>query len=112
MSLCKVRISSSIERDPLNERVIHDGLGNLITTLWCAGHANCVRFIKSLGLPLLLLGGGGYTIRNVSRTWAYETGLAAGQELCPGSCIILVLESLFDAHCTYQSRCTFRYPNE
>ncbi|KNZ47946.1 histone deacetylase 1/2 [Puccinia sorghi] len=48
-----------------------------------SGHANCVRFIKSLGLPLLLLGGGGYTIRNVSRTWAYETGLAAGQELCP-----------------------------
>ncbi|KAI5474993.1 hypothetical protein MNV49_002116 [Pseudohyphozyma bogoriensis] len=45
------------------------------------GHANCVQFIKSFGLPLLLLGGGGYTIRNVSRTWAFETGLAAGQEL-------------------------------
>lgn len=45
------------------------------------GHANCVQFIKSFGLPLLLLGGGGYTIRNVARTWAFETGLAAGQEL-------------------------------
>lgn len=45
------------------------------------GHANCVEFVKSFGLPLLLLGGGGYTIRNVSRAWAYETGLAAGQEL-------------------------------
>lgn len=45
------------------------------------GHANCVQFIKSFNLPLLLLGGGGYTIRNVSRTWAFETGLAAGQEL-------------------------------
>lgn len=25
------------------------------------GHAECVRFVKDLGLPLLLLGGGGYT---------------------------------------------------
>lgn len=47
------------------------------------GHANCVEFVKSFGLPLLLLGGGGYTMRNVSRAWAYETGLAAGQELNP-----------------------------
>jgi len=46
-----------------------------------AGHANCVQFIKSFGLPLLILGGGGYTIRNVARTWAFETGLAAGMEL-------------------------------
>ncbi|WFC97975.1 histone deacetylase [Malassezia yamatoensis] len=47
------------------------------------GHANCVEFVKSFGLPLLLLGGGGYTMRNVSRAWAYETGLVAGQELNP-----------------------------
>lgn len=45
------------------------------------GHANCVEYVKSFGLPLLLLGGGGYTMRNVSRAWAFETGLAAGQEL-------------------------------
>ncbi|WFD07766.1 histone deacetylase [Malassezia vespertilionis] len=45
------------------------------------GHAKCVEFVKSFGLPLLLLGGGGYTMRNVSRAWAYETGLAAGHEL-------------------------------
>jgi histone deacetylase 1/2 len=25
------------------------------------GHAECVKFVKSFGLPLLLLGGGGYT---------------------------------------------------
>lgn len=47
------------------------------------GHANCVEFVKSFNLPLLLLGGGGYTMRNVSRAWAFETGLAAGQELNP-----------------------------
>ncbi|GAA5996960.1 uncharacterized protein JCM10292_006114 [Rhodotorula paludigena] len=56
-----------------------DRLGTL--NLSMRGHANCVQFIKSFGLPLLVLGGGGYTIRNVARTWAFETGLAAGQEL-------------------------------
>ncbi|GAA6015630.1 hypothetical protein JCM10207_008150 [Rhodosporidiobolus poonsookiae] len=58
-----------------------DRLGTL--NLSMRGHANCVQFIKSFGLPLLLLGGGGYTIRNVARTWAFETGLAAGMELGP-----------------------------
>ena len=45
------------------------------------GHASCVEFVKSFGLPLLLVGGGGYTMRNVSRAWAYETGLASGHQL-------------------------------
>ncbi len=30
---------------------------------------------------MIILGGGGYTIRNVARTWAFETGLACGEEL-------------------------------
>ena len=47
------------------------------------GHANCVRFVKSFNKPLLMLGGGGYTMRNVSRAWAYETGVATGVELGP-----------------------------
>ncbi|KAG0230097.1 histone deacetylase [Actinomortierella wolfii] len=47
------------------------------------GHANCVAFVKKLGLPLLLLGGGGYTMRNVSRAWCYETGVAVGKEVGP-----------------------------
>jgi histone deacetylase 1/2 len=33
---------------------------------------------------MLVLGGGGYTIRNVSRAWAYETGVIVGQEIGPG----------------------------
>jgi histone deacetylase 1/2 len=37
------------------------------------GHAECVQFVKSFGLPTLILGGGGYTIRNVARCWTYET---------------------------------------
>ena len=45
--------------------------------------------MKSFNKPLLLLGGGGYTMRNVSRAWAYETGLAAGVELGPGKSLLL-----------------------
>lgn len=48
-----------------------------------AGHANCVNFVKSFNLPVLVLGGGGYTMRNVSRTWAFETGLLVGQKMGP-----------------------------
>ncbi|KAG6166392.1 hypothetical protein E4U11_008211 [Claviceps purpurea] len=45
------------------------------------GHANCVNYVKSFGLPTLVLGGGGYTMRNVARTWAYETGVLVGQDM-------------------------------
>lgn len=47
------------------------------------GHANCVRYVKSFGLPTLVLGGGGYTMRNVARTWAFETGQLIGMDLSP-----------------------------
>lgn len=39
------------------------------------GHAGCVKYLKTLEVPLVVLGGGGYTIKNVSRTWAYETSV-------------------------------------
>jgi histone deacetylase 1/2 len=45
------------------------------------GHAECVRYMRSFNVPLLLLGGGGYTIRNVACCWCYETGVALGIEL-------------------------------
>ena len=45
------------------------------------GHANCVNFVKKYNLPTLVLGGGGYTMRNVARTWAYETGQLIGQTM-------------------------------
>lgn len=38
-------------------------------------HGACVDFVKKLDLPLLVLGGGGYTPRNVSRLWTYETAI-------------------------------------
>jgi histone deacetylase 1/2 len=36
------------------------------------GHAECVKYMRFFNVPLLLLGGGGYTIRNVARCWCYE----------------------------------------
>lgn len=45
------------------------------------GHGDCVRFVHSFGLPVLMLGGGGYTIRNVSRCWTYETSILAQRPL-------------------------------
>lgn len=49
-----------------------------------SGHGKCVEFMKSFNLPLLLLGGGGYTIRNVARAWTYETAIALNQEIPNG----------------------------
>lgn len=46
-----------------------------------AGHADCVRYLRSFNVPLIILGGGGYTVRNVSRTWAYETAVCVGEDL-------------------------------
>jgi len=45
------------------------------------GHGKCVEFVASFGLPLLVLGGGGYTVRNVSRCWTYETAILCGEQL-------------------------------
>ena len=33
------------------------------------------------GLPMLVLGGGGYTIRNVARCWTYETSLLLNETI-------------------------------
>ncbi|OIR57430.1 MAG: histone deacetylase 3 [Amphiamblys sp. WSBS2006] len=39
------------------------------------GHGECLAFVKSLGIPLLVVGGGGYTTRNVARCWTYDTSV-------------------------------------
>ena len=77
------------------------------TNLFLKGHANCVTFVKSFNKPLLMLGGGGYTMRNVSRAWAYETGLAAGVSLGPGK---LGLSPCYTTMVTYFSM--YRNPSE
>ncbi|CAI9112707.1 OLC1v1013185C1 [Oldenlandia corymbosa var. corymbosa] len=44
------------------------------------GHAECLRYLRTFNVPLMVLGGGGYTIRNVARCWCYETAVAVGVE--------------------------------
>lgn len=44
-----------------------DRLGSF--NLSIKGHGECVAFMKSFNVPLVVLGGGGYTIRNVARCW-------------------------------------------
>jgi histone deacetylase 1/2 len=56
-----------------------DRLGCFNLTL--KGHAMCVEFVKGYNIPMLVLGGGGYTIRNVARCWSYETSLLLDCEL-------------------------------
>ncbi|PRP77333.1 histone deacetylase family protein [Planoprotostelium fungivorum] len=63
------------------DSLVGDRLGcfNLSTK----GHGECVKFVASFNVPLLVLGGGGYTIRNVARAWCYETAILCGQENLP-----------------------------
>ncbi|RMZ75444.1 hypothetical protein DV737_g5290, partial [Chaetothyriales sp. CBS 132003] len=56
----------------------HDRLGCF--NLNIRGHGNCVRYVKSFNLPLMVLGGGGYTPRNVARAWAHETSICIGAD--------------------------------
>ena len=55
------------------------------------GHGECVKYIKNWNLPLLICGGGGYTLRNVPRCWTYETGIALNEELDNSNFFNLVL---------------------
>jgi hypothetical protein len=37
--------------------------------------------MKSFNIPMLVLGGGGYTVRNVARCWTYETSVLLNEEI-------------------------------
>ena len=41
----------------------------------------CVKLVKNLGIPVLVLGGGGYTVRNVARCWTHETAVLLDEEI-------------------------------
>eukprot|EP00002_Diphylleia_rotans_P020684 TRINITY_DN4009_c0_g1_i1.p1 TRINITY_DN4009_c0_g1~~TRINITY_DN4009_c0_g1_i1.p1 ORF type:complete len:421 (+),score=73.08 TRINITY_DN4009_c0_g1_i1:78-1340(+) len=56
-----------------------DRLGCFNLTL--KGHAECVKHMKAYGIPMLVLGGGGYNVRNVARCWAYETAVLLDTEV-------------------------------
>ncbi|WEW58991.1 histone deacetylase [Emydomyces testavorans] len=65
-------------------------------------HGACVAYTKTFGLPTLVVGGGGYTPRNVSRLWAYETAicLEAENELNPVLPSTLRFRNHFRPDCT------------
>ncbi|ELA41910.1 uncharacterized protein VICG_01094 [Vittaforma corneae ATCC 50505] len=58
------------------DSLAEDKLGTF--SLSIKGHAECLKFVMSYEIPLLVLGGGGYTIHNVARCWAYETAVLCG----------------------------------
>lgn len=45
------------------------------------GHGECVKYMKSFGVPLMLIGGGGYSLRNIARCWTWETAVALGTDI-------------------------------
>lgn len=65
-------------------------------------HGACVAYTKTFGLPTLIVGGGGYTPRNVSRLWAYETAICldAEKELDPNLPVSLPFRNTFRPDCT------------
>jgi len=60
------------------DSLTQDKLG--VFNLSIRGHAACHRLVASYGVPLLVLGGGGYKVKNVARCWTYETGVLLGAE--------------------------------
>lgn len=56
-----------------------DRIGNLDLSI--SAYGECVKFMKDFNVPMVLLGGGGYTIENVSRCWAYETSILLNQNI-------------------------------
>ncbi|KAJ6244772.1 histone deacetylase rpd3 [Anaeramoeba flamelloides] len=59
------------------DTLAHDPLGCFNLTL--KGPGECVKYVKGLGKPLLVLGGGGYNPKNVAKCWVYETSLLIGE---------------------------------
>jgi len=49
-----------------------------------------VEFIRGFNMPLLMVGGGGYTIRNVARCWTYETSIALSVDIANGTLVYVV----------------------
>jgi len=55
----------------------YDKLGDFCLSI--KGHGETLEFVKKLNLPIIVLGGGGYTVENVARCWAYETGVCLNE---------------------------------
>lgn len=63
----------------VNEKNFQHFVSRLFTLVcW---NRECVKFVKDFNVPLLVLGGGGYTLRNVARCWTYETSLLVDEAI-------------------------------
>lgn len=77
-------VSHAIKKFQPNVIVFQSGADSLAEdklgpfNLSIRGHSECLRFVMGYDIPMLVLGGGGYTIHNVSRCWAYETAVLCG----------------------------------
>ncbi len=49
------------------------------TVLHC--YRECVKLVWDLGLPLLVLGGGGYMVRNITHCWTHETSVLIDDDI-------------------------------
>ena len=56
-----------------------DRIGNFDLSISVYGQ--CVKFMKGFNVPMILLGGGGYTVENVARCWAYETSVLINENI-------------------------------
>jgi histone deacetylase 1/2 len=61
------------------DALVGDRIGAFSLTL--EGHAEAVRFVKSFNLPMIVLGGGGYTKTTVARAWTLDTATVLDVEL-------------------------------
>ena len=87
-----VEIKLAIDHTPCNNFIyFHTTFSMTVWSLYanlchgdiCAGFcfSDCVKFVRDLGVPLLVLGGGGYTVKNVARCWTYETAVLLNEEI-------------------------------
>jgi acetoin utilization deacetylase AcuC-like enzyme len=53
------------------------GLFNLSIT----AHGRCVKFVKDFSLPMIVLGGGGYSKKNVAHCWTLETSILVDKKI-------------------------------
>ncbi|KAJ7597647.1 hypothetical protein C8J56DRAFT_325355 [Mycena floridula] len=60
-----------------------------------AAHGECVNFVRKFNVPLLVVGGGGYTVKNVARCWTHETAVLVGASI-PNELPATVYDSYFE----------------
>lgn len=61
------------------DSLAHDKLGKF--NLTPKGHSAAIACLRHKNIPLVMLGGGGYSIGNVARCWTYETATALGEDV-------------------------------